>query len=111
MGKMQRNKGSRIERELVHLHKGIGIPCQRVPLSGAAGGLAAGDLWIHLHPKDPTPAVAEVKARAHAQGWKNIKGWLGNNNLLFLREDQEKEPLVVMPWKEYVRIALILREE
>lgn len=38
MGKMQRNKGARVENELVHAHIDGGIPCERVPLSGAAGG-------------------------------------------------------------------------
>jgi Holliday junction resolvase len=38
MARMSRDKGQRIERELVHLHLDAGIPASRVPLSGAAGG-------------------------------------------------------------------------
>jgi hypothetical protein len=38
MGEMSRDKGQRIEYELVHLHTDSGIPANHVPLSGAAGG-------------------------------------------------------------------------
>ena len=37
MARLSRDKGQRIERELVHLHLDAGIPASRVPLSGAAG--------------------------------------------------------------------------
>ena len=41
-------KGKRVERELVELHRDLGIQAQRVPRSGAAGGDFAGDLHLHL---------------------------------------------------------------
>lgn len=93
MGNSAKRKGDRIEREIVHLHKEIGIPAQRVPLSGAAGGRFSGDVWIE-------DMKAEVKARAEGSGFKTLERWLGSNDLLFLRRDR-KSPLVVMPWKTY----------
>lgn len=35
MTRMQRDKGLRIERELVELHRGLRLRAERVPLSGA----------------------------------------------------------------------------
>jgi len=36
MGVASKRKGSRIEREIVQLHRGIGVHVERVPLSGAS---------------------------------------------------------------------------
>jgi hypothetical protein len=86
-------KGDRIERQIVYLHEEMGIPAQRVPLSGAAGGRFTGDVWIG-------DMKAEVKARAGGNGFKTLERWLGSNDLLFLRRDRQK-PMVVLPWKTY----------
>lgn len=96
MAKMSRDKGQRIERELVHLHQEAGIPASRVPLSGAAGGEYAGD----LHVLDLT---AEVKARKDGSGFKQLEAWLGAHDLLFLRRDRQR-PLVVLPWDVYIQL-------
>jgi|APSaa5957512493_1039668.scaffolds.fasta_scaffold353683_1 hypothetical protein len=91
-----KRKGDRIEREIVHLHQAMGVPAQRVPLSGAAGGRFSGDVWIE-------DLKAEVKARAGGSGFKTLERWLGKNDLLFLRRDR-KPPLVVLPWNTYERL-------
>jgi hypothetical protein len=93
---MSRDKGARIERELVHLHQDAGIPASRVPLSGAAGGEYAGD----LHVLDLT---AEVKARKDGSGFKQLETWLGAHDILFVRRDRQR-PLVVLPWEVYIRL-------
>jgi Holliday junction resolvase len=36
MSKLSRDKGARIEREIVAAHKALGIKSERVPLSGAS---------------------------------------------------------------------------
>ena len=54
-GKMSRDKGGRVERELANAFKAAGIPAERVPLSGAAGGSFSGDLLIG------NTLIAEVK--------------------------------------------------
>ena len=97
MGLKSRRKGSRIERELVHRHQDAGIPAERVPLSGAAGGSYTGDLRIQGDLK------AEVKARAGGEGFKTLERWLGDSDLLFLRRDRS-DPLVVMPWSLYEQL-------
>ena len=95
MGKMQRNKGSRIERELVTRLCDSGFNARRVPLSGMCAGYK-GDISIK---RGRAEYIAEVKSRASASGWRMVKMWLGDNDFLFLREDGVKEPLVVMNWK------------
>ncbi len=92
-GAASKRKGSRIERELVHLHKLAGIDCKRVPLSGAVDGFK-GDLRI------VEDFTGEVKGRKTGRGFTVIERWLGDNDFLFLRQDRKK-PLVVMPWGMY----------
>lgn len=72
-----------------------GARAVRIPLSGAASGFK-GDIQLTLYPTS-APLVAEVKARENGAGWKTIKEWLGDNDLLVLIEDRS-EPLVVVPW-------------
>lgn len=103
-GRRSRNKGSRIEREVVHLHIDIGIHAERVPLSGAAGGSFSGDVDIYIDGKDEAPLVTEVKARANGEGFKTLENWLGeDNDALFLRRDRS-EHMVVLPWRTWVRL-------
>ena len=96
MARLSRTKGQRIERELVHLHRDAGISCQRVPLSGAAGGEYSGDLRI-------LDLRGEVKARANGAGFKQLETWLGNHDMLFLRRDRQR-PLVLLPWQTYLKL-------
>jgi Holliday junction resolvase len=100
MGAKSRNKGNRIEREIVALHRDIGIPAERVPLSGAAGGSFAGDVRIEIH---RVRLSAEVKARRNGAGFAVIAKWLGGNDLLFLRRDRAA-PLVVLTFETYTRL-------
>lgn len=105
-GKRSRDKGNRIERQIVHLHHDADLTAERVPLSGAAGGSYTGDLIVEN-------LKAEVKARATGAGFKTLEKWLGNNQLLFLRRDHSK-PLVVMPWDTYQALMIarkLLNEE
>lgn len=37
-GRRSRDKGARVEREMVERHRNMRVACERVPLSGAAGG-------------------------------------------------------------------------
>ena len=69
-------KGKRVERELVELHRDLGIEAQRVPRSGHAGGDFSGDLHLHLFGADVEPLVGEVKARASGEGFKTLARWL-----------------------------------
>ena len=91
-----KNKGNRIEREMVHRYLDNGVFAERVPLSGSAGGSFSGDLRIGS-------LRGEVKARRAGQGFKTLERWLGGNDLLFLRRDRA-EPIVVMEWQTYMQI-------
>lgn len=99
-GKRHKQKGDRVERRIVALHKMAGVVAERIPLSGAAGGSYTGDVRIDTDVADEGCLLGEVKARREASGWKTIKGWLGNNDVLFLVEDCH-EPLVVLTWASY----------
>lgn len=103
MGAMQRRKGGRVEREIVNLHKAVGIHAERVPLSGAAGGGYSGDVDVYVLGRDEAPFVAEVKARATGGGFVTLEKWLSDNDVLFLRRDHA-EPLVVLPWRSWLRL-------
>ncbi len=94
MGKMQRDKGYRVEREIVNYLKNNGIPAKRVPLSGASEGFK-GDIIIDGSLK------AEVKARK--DGFKQIYDWLGDNDYLFLKANR-KPVLVVMHIDEFIKL-------
>jgi hypothetical protein len=101
VGKKSRDKGNRVERELVLLHRGIaGVHAERVPLSGAAGGLFDSDLRISVA---DLSLKAECKARGDGAGFKQLEKWLGSNDLLLLKRDRA-EPLCVMPWSVYAKL-------
>ena len=99
MGRSEPRKGARIERELVNLFQAAGIPAERVPLSGAAGGSFSGDLVIDGRYR------AEVKARGSGAGFVTLERWKGANDLLFLRRDR-KPSLVVMDADTLVALIL-----
>lgn len=99
MGSSERNKGLRVEREIVHRLIKAGVEsAERVPLSGAAGGSYTGDVvfggW-----------VAEVKARKDGGGFKKIEEWLGDNDCLILKKNNS-DPTVVLPWDHFVTLFL-----
>ena len=82
MGKSQRDKGARCEREIAKL-----LGAERVPLSGACGGRYSGDLDHGYLGR------GEVKVRGN--GFKQLYDWLGENDFLCVKADR-KPWLVVM---------------
>ena len=101
VSKSQRDKGQRIEREIVALHEDIGCHAERVPLSGAARYKNDGhDVDVYAFGVAEGPLVAEVKGRKDGEGFRLLEKWLGDYDLLFLRRDR-KRPLVVLPWATY----------
>jgi Holliday junction resolvase len=87
MGKSQRDKGNRVEREVVHAFLAGDIAAERVPLSGAAGGSYKGDVIA---------AGFRFEVKARADGFKQIYGWLEGNDGLVIQADR-KEKLAVIP--------------
>ena len=97
-GKASRDKGARREREFVHRLQDAGIPAERVPLSGAAGGQFSGDIRF------ADQYLAECKARKDGSGFKTIEGWLAGNDFLFLQRDRA-DPFVVMTWERFIQLV------
>ncbi len=58
---------------------------------------------VQVLPDSENPFICEVKARANGEGFKTIEGWLGENDMLFLRRDRQA-PLVVLPWDVYAKL-------
>jgi hypothetical protein len=100
-GRGARQKGNRTERAIKHFLLQRGLTCERVPLSGSAGGRFAGDLLLTLAGRD---LVAEVKARA--DGFRELYTWLDGRDLLIVKADR-REPLVVLPLSLAVEIAAL----
>jgi hypothetical protein len=89
MSKSQRDKGSRIEREIVDRHKAINVPAERYPLSGASRFRGSGhDVDLYPFGRDAAPLVTEVKARKNGSGFTQLKKWLDSYDVLFLRRDR-----------------------
>ena len=60
-GTRHRRKGDRIEREIVELHRALGIHSERYPLSGASRFRGSGhDIDIYARGRDEAPLVAEL---------------------------------------------------
>lgn len=98
-GRSPRRKGDGIERELVELHRALGIHAERYPLSGANRFRGSGhDLDLYVHGRDEAPLVAEVKARKNGAGFAQLEKWLGDYDALFLRRDGA-DALVLLPWR------------
>jgi hypothetical protein len=109
MSKSQRDKGSRIEREIVDRHKAINVHAERYPLSGASRFRGSGhDIDLYPFGREAAPFVAEVKARKNGSGFAQLEKWLGSYNVLFLRRNRA-DPLGVLPWSTWVMLLEKLR--
>lgn len=106
-GAKHKQKGSRVEREMVHAHRRAGIKAARIPLSGAAGGEFSGDIKLQITQQGLPDLVlrGEVKARRDGEGFKLLEGWLGQNDLLFLKRDRAA-PLIVLTWDTWERLLV-----
>lgn len=104
MGRASRDKGNRIERELVDGHKELGVHAERYPLSGASRFRGSGhDLDVYLFGREQAPIVAESKGRKNGAGFTTLEKWLGEYDALFLRRNNT-DPLVLIPWRIWARI-------
>jgi hypothetical protein len=98
-GRSPRRKGGDIERELVELHRALGIYAERYPLSSASRFRGCRhDLDLYLYGRDEAPLLAEVKARKNGTGFAQLEKWLGDYDALFLRRDRA-DALVLLPWR------------
>jgi Holliday junction resolvase len=103
-GAQHRQKGDRIEREIVERHKDFGVHAERYPLSGASRFRGSGhDLDIYAFGRDATPIVGEVKARKNGKGFTQLENWLDTYDALFLRRNHA-DPMVVLPWRTWAAL-------
>ncbi len=106
-GKASRDKGGRVERELVNRLNASGeFEARRVPLSGAAEGFK-GDIQIRIAGRT---LKAEVKARKDGNGFKVLEKWKGDNDYLFLKRDRQ-EPMVVMDFETFTQMLFCTARE
>ena len=86
-GSSSKRTGSRYEQELIRELAKKGIPAQRIPLSGAAGGHFGSDVMVF-----PSPIVSfavEVKYRSSTSGFKKfLSAW----------SDLDYQPLRMEPY-------------
>jgi hypothetical protein len=97
-GRTPKQKGTRVERELVHLLCELGLPCSRVPLSGAIAGAWSGDIDLELF--DRTRKI-RVKARRE---FRTLQQWLAGADLLLLKADR-CDPIAVLPIRLFAELA------
>ena len=101
MGKMQRNKGSRVEREMVALLQSHNVSCERVPLSGAMHYQDnGGDIDIYI---SDIHLQTEVKSRAKSL-WKTLVNWLSGSDILILKANRQ-DPYVFMPMRVFIELV------
>jgi hypothetical protein len=94
MGKSQRDKGCRFERECVNTAKEFNLDAKRVPLSGAVEGFK-GDVIIE-------GLTYECKSRKDSP-FTQLYKWLKGNCGLIITSDK-KERLIVIPYKDYLEL-------
>lgn len=103
-GAKHRQKGNRIEREIVEKHRAMGVHAERYPLSGASRFRGSGhDIDVYPASTEDAPLVAEVKGRKDGKGFAVLERWLGDYDILFLRRNNA-DPLVVLPWRVWERL-------
>lgn len=102
-------KGSAFELEVTKAFLAAGVPAQKTPLSGAAGGIFGGDLQAEVCGYWQ-PLECKIRKRA----WSDLYGWLAGTNVqdkpyaLVIRANAAPgkpapEPLVVMPLSTFIR--------
>lgn len=105
---MSRNKGSRVEREMVALlNQSVTVNSKRVPLSGMQAGYP-GDIHIDLaltpHREQDFTLMAEVKSRKNGAGFATLEKWIQDCDLLLLKRDRA-EPFFAMPFSTWKRLV------
>ena len=109
MSHPSKRKGDTYELEVVRWHREHNINAQRVPLSGAAGGMFKSD--VRAYYPQIGDMLIECKRRAHA--FVQIRKWLDDHDMLWVREDakpgkEKPDSLVVMTAGAFARFCEIL---
>lgn len=94
-----RQKGDRFERDCVHRLEALGVPAERVPLSGAAGGSFASDLEVVVGDRKE-----KIECKTRKRAWTDLFGWLPGNFALFIKADRT-DTLVVMSLDTFAELV------
>ncbi len=94
-GKSPRQKGDRLEREVVKLLQAAGVPARRVPLSGSMAGYP-GDVVANMAGRE---LCLECKSR---KDFKTLHAWLEHRDALVLKGDR-REHLVVLRLADFLK--------
>lgn len=94
MPNRSREKGDRFERDCVNTLKDLGIPAERVPLSGSAGGSFSSDLVVAGH---------KIECKTRKRAWLDLFSWLPGNKALMIKADRT-ETLVVMSLETFAEL-------
>jgi hypothetical protein len=106
-GARHRQKGNRIEREIVDRYLDLGIKAERYLHSGASRFRGSShDVDVYVFGTVEAPLVAEVKARKKGAGFTQLETWLGEYDLLVLRRNHA-DPMIVLPRRTWA--ALLTR--
>lgn len=105
MPSASKNKGARVEREMVAKHIELGVHAQRIDARlGQFGADKSHDIDVYARGKDAAPLCGEVKARKNGEGFATLERWLGENDMLFLKRNNA-EPMVVVPWRVWAELV------
>jgi hypothetical protein len=97
-GRAAKAKGYRTEHEMRKRHIIAGIPCKRVPLSGAVEGYKD-DLILDVF----DGLSVEVKARKTGKGFRQLETWQGEADVLIVKRDRQ-DPMVVVDWGVWLQL-------
>lgn len=101
-GRSAKQKGSRVEREIVNTHKAAGIHAERVDARlGQFGAVASYDIDVYWKGKEEAPLCGEIKARKKFPAW--MTGYLADNDFLCLREDG-RQPIYLVPHHVWIKL-------
>ena len=97
-----KRRGYEVEREVVKLWQGLGVPCKRILGSGAYkhwGKNLAGDVELN-------GLLVEVKRRRNGTGFASLYKWLEQDDakMLICRADAKKR-LYVIPEEVMIQFA------
>ena len=102
MGKMSRDKGARVEREIVNTHIAAGIHAERYDARrGQFGATSSYDIDVYWKGKEEAPLCGEIKARKELPKWQREA--LGENDFLVLRENGHA-PMYVVPHHVWIKL-------
>jgi hypothetical protein len=105
-GAKHRQKGDRVERQIVEAIKKAGIHAERYPLSGSTAFRGSShDLDVYAFGKDETPMTFESKARKTGEGFGMLERWLGDYDGVFVKRNNAL-PRVYLSFEAFLSLLI-----